>query len=134
MQNGAVATGDVYPQPQATGVLWDAYLIKHTNKELCENELFYFAACLQKSIKLKYGYDKKATWDRIKKDNITIPILNGDIDYDLISTFINAIKKEVIKDLVTWKDRELAATRLATSEKDTSSKINLKFVIIKKNN
>ena len=28
VQNGAVATGDVYAQPQETGVLWDAYLIK----------------------------------------------------------------------------------------------------------
>lgn len=28
VQNGAIATGNVYPQPQRTGVLWDAYLIK----------------------------------------------------------------------------------------------------------
>ena len=28
VQNGAIATGDVYAQPQNTGVLWDAYLIK----------------------------------------------------------------------------------------------------------
>lgn len=28
VKNGAIATGDVYAQPQKTGVLWDAYLIK----------------------------------------------------------------------------------------------------------
>lgn len=28
VQNGAIATGDVYAQPQKTGVLWDAYLVK----------------------------------------------------------------------------------------------------------
>lgn len=28
VQNGAIATGKVYPQPQETGVLWDSYLIK----------------------------------------------------------------------------------------------------------
>lgn len=28
VQNGAVATGKVYPQPQETGVLWDSYLLK----------------------------------------------------------------------------------------------------------
>ena len=28
VQNGAIATVDVYVQPQDTGVLWDAYLLK----------------------------------------------------------------------------------------------------------
>ena len=64
-------------------------------------------------------------WNKFKNDCALLPI-NGslDPDYKYMDTYIWAIKKEVIKDLVTWKDRELAATRLATSEKDTSSKIN----------
>lgn len=47
VQNGAIATGDVYAQPQRTGVLWDAYLVKpkanfhpyrgYTDFPLCPN-------------------------------------------------------------------------------------------------
>ena len=32
VQNGAIATGDVYPQPQRTGILWDAYLIQASQR------------------------------------------------------------------------------------------------------
>ena len=41
VQNGAIATGDVYAQPQETGVLWDAYLIKPKHEIKSEYTLMF---------------------------------------------------------------------------------------------
>lgn len=107
IQNGAVATGDVYPQPEPTSVLWDAYLIKSLTDCDTENSLFYIAAAIQKTIKLKYNYDKKATWERVKTESVYLPLTNhGDIDYDFIENYVNAIKKQCIAALKQEISRE----------------------------
>ena len=107
IQNGAVATGDVYPQPEPTSVLWDAYLIKSHTVCDTENSLFYISAAIEKTIKLKYNYDKKATWDRVKTESIYLPITSqGNIDYVFINNYINAIKKQCIAALKQEIDRE----------------------------
>ena len=55
VQNGAVATGNVYAQIQKTGVLWDAYLIK-PNDEISKYALLFLSLIVQKSIKKKLNY------------------------------------------------------------------------------
>ena len=69
VQNGAIATGDVYPQPHKCSVLWDAYLLKLREIEPSENVLLYLSAALKKSIKLKFSYDNKATWKKVKLED-----------------------------------------------------------------
>lgn len=54
VQNGAVATGDVYPQPQRTGILWDAYLIKALDHTDSKETLFFITSSIQKSIKQNF--------------------------------------------------------------------------------
>lgn len=101
VQNGAVATGDVYPQPQKTGVLWDAYLIKAKNRKETENTLFYFSSSILKSIKQKYSYENKATWERVQNEKILLPITSkNEIDYDFMENYIMAQKKLAMKDVV----------------------------------
>lgn len=51
VQNGAVATGNVYPQPQKTGVLWDAYLIKAINRSDTRESLMFISSAIRKCIK-----------------------------------------------------------------------------------
>ena len=110
VQNGAIATGDVYPQPQATGVLWDAYLIKATTHKDTENSLLYMACTIQKTIKLKFNYDKKAVWNRVKYQSISLPVnADGEIDFDMIETLISAIKKRTILSLKDYIARERQA-------------------------
>lgn len=100
VQNGAIATGNVYAQPQRTGVLWDAYLIKAQTHNDTENSLLFMACTIQKSIKSIFSYDKKATWNRVKHESIPLPVdLSGEIDYSLIETFVSAIKKKAIQSL-----------------------------------
>ena len=111
VQNGAVATGDVYPQPQRTGVLWDAYLIKAINHIDTRLSLFFFATSIQKSIKLKFAYEFKATWDRVKDENIYLPVRDGMPDYEAMQDFISAVQKLVIKDVVKYADKKIGATK-----------------------
>lgn len=72
VQNGAVATGNVYAQIQRTGVLWDAYLVK-PKVNISNYALLFLSKVLQKTIKEKYSYDNKAIWEKVKKDSILLP-------------------------------------------------------------
>lgn len=73
VQNGAVATGNVYAQIQKTGVLWDAYLIKPKNDKIGEFHLLFLARIMQSMIKKKFCYDNKAIWDKVKEQELLLP-------------------------------------------------------------
>lgn len=122
VQNGAVATGDVYPQPQRTGVLWDAYLIKSVKHKDSRESLFYFTTAIQKSIKQKFCYEFKATWERVKEEMIFLPVKNDEIDYAFMETFISAVQKLVIKDVVLYADKKIAATKQAVHKNPSDYK------------
>lgn len=123
VQNGAVATGDVYPQPQRTGVLWDAYLIKSIKHKDSRESLFYFTATIQKSIKQKFCYEFKATWERVKEEMISLPVTPDDSpDYAFMETFISAVQKLVIKDVVLYADKKIAATKQAVHKNPSDYK------------
>lgn len=107
VQNGAIATGDVYAQPQRTGVLWDAYLIKAKDRSDTENSLLFMACIIQKTIKSIFSYDKKATWNRVKHESILLPVTpSGEIDFEIIETYISAVKKNVIRSLKEFMTQE----------------------------
>ena len=128
VQNGAVATGDVYPQPQRTGVLWDAYLIKSIKHKDSRESLFYFTATIQKSIKQKFCYEFKATWERVKEEMIFLPITSDDSpDYAFMETFISAVQKLVIKDVVLYADKKIAATKQAVHKNPSDYKTSEGF-------
>ncbi len=110
VQNGAVATGDVYPQPHKCSVLWDAYLLKLKDYEPTDNILFYLSSALQKSIKLKFSYDNKAIWKKVRLEEVFLPCGKDDKpDFSYIDAYISALKKLVIRDVVAWKDKEINA-------------------------
>ena len=123
VQNGAIATGDVYPQPQRTGILWDAYLIKALDHTDSKETLFFITSSIQKSIKQKFCYEFKATWDRVQRENIYLPTKNNKPDYATMETFIKAVEKLVIKDVVLYADSKIKATKNVV-KKDFEYKIN----------
>lgn len=132
VQNGAVATGDVYPQPQRTGVLWDAYLIKSIKHKDSRESLFYFTATIQKSIKQKFCYEFKATWERVKEEMIFLPVTSDDSpDYTFMETFISAVQKLVIKDVVLYADKKIAATKQAVHKNPSDYKTSEGFGALK---
>ena len=112
IQNGAVATGTVYAQPQPVGVLWDAYLIKPVAEVKSTEALLYMAKCIEKITKEQFSYDKKATWDRVKLCKISLPVTSdGDINFDYMERYIRAIEKLAIADVVKYKNKLIATTK-----------------------
>ena len=112
IQNGAVATGTVYAQPQAVGVLWDAYLIKPMVEAKSVEALLYMAKCIEKITKEQFSYDKKATWDRVKTCEVSLPVTSdGNINFDYMERYIRAIEKLAIADVAKYKDKLIAATK-----------------------
>lgn len=73
VQNGAVATGNVYAQPQRTGVLFDAYLVK-PKMQVSENVLQYLAVVTERCVKQHFSYFNKCTWDRVSELSIYLPV------------------------------------------------------------
>lgn len=121
VNDGAVSTGNVYSQPQKTGVLYNAYLIK-SKFGISEPMLHFFAVTIQKSIKMKFSYELKASWERVKEEQIQLPLKEKsldfsnpcdnikNIDFDFMESFILELEEEHI--------RELNAYLLATGLKD----------------
>ena len=103
----AISTWMVYPQIQKTWVLYNAYLIKPKFKHN-RNLLLYFAWIVQKTIQAKFSYENKAWWNKVKEEEITLPITSDNqINYSLIETYIKATQKLVIKDLVDNINKKL---------------------------
>lgn len=112
--DGAAAVGDVYVQSQETGILYNAYLIKLIEDIHSDRVLLYFAKCIEKITKEQFSYDKKATWEKVKECEISLPVTpDGDIDFDYMECYIRAIEKLTIADVVKYRDRELYAAKQA---------------------
>lgn len=95
VQNGASAVGDVYAQPQRTGVLEDAYLIKAYDDIASANVLQFLATVIQKDIKQHFSYDDKCTWDKAKEMIIHLPSkANGKPDWEYMENYM----KDIIND------------------------------------
>lgn len=103
VQNGAVATGNVYAQIQKTGVLWDAYLVK-PKADISSYTLLFLSKILQKTIKERYSYDNKAIWDKVKKDSILLPSnKDGNPDWEYMDLYMRSIEnrsKSVVDNLM----------------------------------
>lgn len=118
VQNGAVATGKVYAQPQRTGVLWDAYLIKLIKEpqNMSSQTLFFLATSIEKTIREQFTYDKKATWERVKEAKITLPIMSGAPNWGYMEKYIRATEKLVIADVVKWKNKQIELTKKVVNQ------------------
>ncbi len=110
ISNGAIATGTVYAQPYKTGILWDAYLLKPKVVDISKQKLLFFTTSLEKSIKLKFGWDNKAVWSKVQHQLVSLPTQNNQPNYEIMNTLISAIQKLVIKDLVLYVDKKIVTT------------------------
>lgn len=94
VQNGAIATGNVYAHIGRTGVLWDAYIIK-TKAKISTHTLSFIALILKKLLKEKYSYDNKAIWDKVRFNEIMLPSKNGIPDWDWMDNYMQKIEGKV---------------------------------------
>lgn len=87
----------------ATSVLQSDYLNKLTAQ--------FLISSIKKVILNKYSYNKKATKIELKKTVIKLPIKAKQPDYHKMETFISAIQKLVIKDVVLYADNKITMTK-----------------------
>jgi hypothetical protein len=116
ISNGAIATGTVYSQPYKIGILWDAYLLKPKVVDISKHKLLFFTTSLEKSIKMKFGWDNKAVWSKVQHELISLPRQDKQPNYAVMETLISAIQKLVIKEVVLYADRKIAATKTVVNK------------------
>ena len=89
VSDGAASTGDVYAQPQKTGVLYNAYLVKPLWDCTSEYVLQYLACVIEKCIKSHFGYENKCTWDKVSQESVKLPInVTGGPDWQYMEDYM----------------------------------------------
>ena len=76
----------------------------------------YFIVWLNKNQKIYQGGLVRDFEKLLNATEISIPIKNGEIDYDFIANFLKAIEKLVIKDVVLWANKKIEATKKVISK------------------
>lgn len=101
-----------YFQSRDFTVLSDAYAIEwvYGNIKISHKQYLFLVSSINQVTDLPiYSYKNKlGGWCVVKEKDISLPILNDEIDYALMETLVSAIQKLVIKDVVLHADRELA--------------------------
>lgn len=93
--DGAASTGDVYAQPQETGVLYNAYLVKAKAKCVTGLILFFLSTVIQRCVKDHFGYDNKCTWDKVKHETILLPVdKTGQPDWGYMEEYMRKVEEK----------------------------------------
>ena len=77
--------------------------------EVSKLEYLYLATCVYRSLSYKYSWGNSVSRTKIKTDGIYLPVKDGKPDYQSMELLISAIQKIVIKDVVQYTDRKIAA-------------------------
>lgn len=109
-----------YYQSREFTVLSDSYAIqwKLPENKPTPNQYLFMVMCINKVTDLPiYSYKNKlGGWNVVKNKHIKLPTKNGKIDFELMDSFISAIKKMAIRDVVLYSDRKIAATKSVVEE------------------
>jgi hypothetical protein len=88
-------------------------LVLYLKLEEKRNKLnqLYLATCVNKSLGHRYSWGDSISNRKIQTDKVSLPTQNQQPDYAIMETFISAIQKLVIKNVVLYADRKIAATK-----------------------
>ena len=100
-----------------------ALYLKEQN--VTKSNQLYLATCIRKGLSHKYSWGDSISGSKIKSDKFQLPLTkNNEIDYATMETFIKAVEKLVIKDVVLYADSKIKATKEVVSPKQTEYKMN----------
>jgi hypothetical protein len=88
-----------------TGVYWN------NEKEYSKKTMLFFTASISKWLTWKYDFWNKLRSSQSFDFTMFLPTLQSEPNYELMETFISAIQKLVIRDVVDYADRRIEATR-----------------------
>ena len=104
-----------YYQSREFTVLSDSYAIrwKSDKIEISPNHYLFMVMCINKVTDLPiYSYKNKlGGWNVVKGKYIRLPEKDGKIDFSFMETFVSAIKKLAIKDVVLYSDKRISDTK-----------------------
>ena len=110
-----------YYQSREFTVLSDSYAIRWKSEKIkiSPNHYLFMVMCINKVTDLPiYSYKNKlGGWNVVKGKYIRLPEKDGKIDFAFMETFISAIKKMAIKDVVLYSDKKIAATKKVVTKK-----------------
>lgn len=98
-----------------------ALYLKEQN--VTKSNQLYLATCIRKGLSHKYSWGDSISGSKIKSDKFQLPTKNNKPDYATMETFIKAVEKLVIKDVVLYADSKIKATKNVI-KKDVEYKIN----------
>ena len=105
-----------------TGVYWN------DDKNYSSEQMLYFSSCMEKSIRGKFSFGKKLRSSQSFNFRIFLPVnSDGSPDYAFMETFISAVQKLVIKDVVLYADKKIAATKQAVHKNPSDYKTSEGF-------
>lgn len=100
-----------------TGVYWN------DKENYSKDEMLFFTAAMGKSLFGKFDYGNKLRSSQSFDIKMQLPTKNNKPDYETMETFIKAVEKLVIKDVVLYADSKIKATKNVV-KKDLEYKIN----------
>ncbi len=71
----------------------------------------YLVSCINKSLGYKYSWGDSISNRKIQTDKVSLPTENKQPNFALMETFISAIQKLVIKDVVLYVNKKLDVTK-----------------------
>ncbi len=77
------------------------------NVECNKLNQLYLATCINKSLGYKYSWGDSISNKKIQSDKVSLPIKNDKPDFETMETFLSAILKLVIKDVVLYVNKKL---------------------------
>lgn len=100
-----------YFQSNEFTVLSDAYAIrwKEDSMQISQNQYLFMVMCINKVTDLPiYSYKNKlGGWNVVKNKYIQLPMKDNEIDFEFMETFISAIKKLAIKNVVLYTKEKI---------------------------
>lgn len=88
-----------------TGVYWS------DEKKYSKEIMLFFSTSMEKSISRKFDFGNKLRSSQSLNFKMNLPIKNKQPDYKIMETFISAIQKLVIKDVVLYVSKKLDTTK-----------------------
>lgn len=79
--------------------------------------MLFFAASMEKSISGKFSFGKKLRSSQSLYFKMKLPSIKNQPNYAIMETFISAIQKLVIKDVVLYADKKLDVTQSILNKK-----------------
>ena len=107
-----------------TGVYWN------DKENYSKDEMLFFTAAMGKSLFGKFDYGNKLRSSQSFDIKMQLPTKNNKPDYATMETFIKAVEKLVIKDVVLYADSKIETTKTVI-KKDVEYKINEEAGLLK---